>query len=327
MSVNWKDKSVLVTGGAGFIGSHLVKRLIREGARVAVTVKYKSIVDNVRLSSLWDQLDVYEADLRNLDSLRQFAGVRFDVVFHLAAYNHVGDSFLHVSEALMANALGTANILEAGPDFGHFLYMSTSEVYGYQESVPFREDNLPFPISPYSVGKHAGEEYAHMKRHQTGKDIVCVRAFNTFGPYQSDRAVIPELIIRCLRGQPIETTRGVQTREFNYVDNIVDGLIAAVSVSPAPDQIVNIGSNREIAIRDLVTKIHAACQSSSALEIGKLPDRPTEIWRMSADNNRARELFGWAPKISFEDGLTKTVEWFRRYVDVYYGAESELNKL
>ncbi|TGL67647.1 NAD-dependent epimerase/dehydratase family protein [Leptospira jelokensis] len=322
-----KGKKILITGGAGFIGSHLTKKLLSLGAEVTVVVKYKSIIDNVRLSAVWDHVEVLEADLRNIDSLRQFEKRTFDHIYHLAAYNHVGDSFLHVNEAMMANAVATANLMEYVQNYDKFLYMSTSEVYGYQTSVPFQEDMLPFPVSPYSVGKYAGELYAKMKKHQTGKKIITVRGFNTFGPYQSDRAVIPELIIKCLRGLPIETTKGVQTREFNYVDNIVSGLIAAVNSEYTYDGTFNIGSNREIAIRDLVTMIHKACDSKSELKIGALPDRPTEIWRMCADDSRAQELFGWKAEISFEEGLGKTVAWFKEYVSVFYDKSSNLNKL
>ena len=137
---------VLVTGGSGFIGSNLVKRLLNMGWEVSVTVKYKSIIDNVRISSVWQKLDIIEVDLRNSDSCTQFKDQHYDIVFHLSAYNHVGDSFLHVNEALMSNAIATANLLESLKDFGCFVYTSTSEVYGYQESVPFKEDNIPLYV-------------------------------------------------------------------------------------------------------------------------------------------------------------------------------------
>jgi len=324
----WKDKRVLVTGGAGFIGSHLTKRLVGLGARVSVLVKYRSIIDNVRLSAVWDDIDVLEADLRNIDSLRQFRGLSYDAVFHLAAYNHVGDSFLHVNEALLSNAVATANLLEFAPEFGRFVYISSSEVYGYQTAVPFAEGFTPFPISPYAIGKYAGELYARMKRHVTNQPIVCVRPFNTFGPYQSERAVIPELIVRCLRGLPVETTEGIQTREFNYVDNIIDAFVA-VAEAPVPpaDRVVNIGSNREIAIRDLVRKIHERTGSVSELRIGSLPNRPTEIWRMCADNSRAAECLGWTPRVTFEEGLERTITWYRRYLEVFHQPRSGLNEL
>jgi len=322
-----KNKKVLITGGAGFIGSNLTRRLVDIGADVTVLVKYKSLIDNIRLSSIWDKIEVIETDLRNSDSLKQFDSTHYDVIFHLAAYNHVGDSFLHVNEALLSNAVATANLLESGPDYERFIYTSTSEVYGYQKSVPFIEENIPFPISPYSIGKYAGELYAKMKRHQTEKNIICIRPFNTFGPYQSDRAIIPELIIKCLNGVPIATTEGKQTREFNYIDNIVDGFIAAAVVENVPDEVINIGSNQEIAIRDLVKKIHELTESESDLQIGALENRPTEIWRMCSDNTRAKNLLHWEPKIPFEDGLKNTIEWYKKYVAAFYNPSSELNQL
>jgi nucleoside-diphosphate-sugar epimerase len=226
------------------------------GADVTVLVKYKSIIDNVRLSSIWNNIHVKEVDLRNLDSLSPLKNQRFDIVFHLAAYNHVGDSFLHVNESLMSNAIATANLLESGIEYGRFIYTATSEVYGFQEKVPFSENFQPFPISPYAIGKYAGELYARMKRHQADMPIVVIRPFNTFGPYQSDRAVIPELIIKCLRGIPVETTEGLQTREFNYIENIIKGFLSIAQVEPIPDGVINVGSGEEISISDLVRKIH-----------------------------------------------------------------------
>ena len=322
-----KNKRILVTGGAGFIGSHLTRNLVSMGADVTVLVKYKSIIDNVRLSSIWNNIHVKEVDLRNLDSLSPLKNQRFDIVFHLAAYNHVGDSFLHVNESLMSNAIATANLLESGIEYGRFIYTATSEVYGFQEKVPFSENFQPFPISPYAIGKYAGELYARMKRHQADMPIVVIRPFNTFGPYQSDRAVIPELIIKCLRGIPVETTEGLQTREFNYIENIIKGFLSIAQVEPIPDGVINVGSGEEISISDLVRKIHKLCDSDSELRIGSVSNRPTEIWRMFADNQRARDLLNWKPSIPFEEGLKKTISWFKKYLDVFYSTGSSLNQL
>jgi nucleoside-diphosphate-sugar epimerase len=320
-------KKVLVTGGAGFIGSHLVKRLLGQGAEVSVIVKYLSVIDNVRLSAVWEDVRHVEADLRNPDSLRQLRGEHYDVVFHLAAYNHVGDSFVHVNEALKSNLVGTANLLECGAEYGRFVYVSSSEVYGAQDVVPFQEDMVPRPISPYAVGKYGGELYGRLTRIRSGREIVAVRPFNTFGPYQSRRAVIPELIEKCLRGRVVETTEGTQTREFNYVDNQIDGLLAAAEVQPAFEEPVNLGSNREIAICDLTRKIHALCGSESELLVGALPGRPTEIPRMRADYARAKDLLGWEPVVSFEEGLERTVAWYRKYLEVFCDPASPLNQL
>ena len=322
-----KNKRILVTGGAGFIGSHLTRNLVSKGADVTVLVKYKSIIDNVRLSSFWNNINIKEVDLRNLDSLSQLKNQNFDIVFHLAAYNHVGDSFLHVNESLMSNAIATANLLESGIEYGRFIYTATSEVYGFQKNVPFSENSQPFPISPYAIGKYAGELYARMKRHQSDMPILVIRPFNTFGPYQSDRAVIPELIIKCLRGLPIETTLGKQTREFNYIENIIKGFLLMAQVKPIPDEVINVGSGEEIAIRDLVKKIHKLCDSNSELRIGSISNRPTEIWRMFADNQRAQDLLDWKPSVPFEEGLKKTILWFKKYLDVYYAPSSSLNQL
>ncbi len=316
-----KNKNVLVTGGAGFIGSHLVSELVTKKAIVTVTVKYKSIIDCPRLAGIWDKVNVVECDLRNLDSVIQLKDSSFDYIFHLAAYNHVGDSFKHIHEAINSNMLATANLMEFGPAYKRFIYTATSEVYGYQTDVPFMEENMPFPISPYAIGKYGGELYARMKRHQTKNEIICLRPFNTFGPYQSERAIIPELIMKCLRGEPIKTTQGKQTREFNYVANIVEGFLAAAHTEKIPDHPVNIGAGEEISIRDLVRKIHTLCDSSSDLLIGALPDRPTEIWRMKSDRSKAEQFLGWTPKIPLDEGLKLTIEWYRKFLKIYRSAE------
>jgi UDP-glucose 4-epimerase len=308
-------KRVLVTGGSGFIGSHLVHRLIADGAKVAVTVRYGNVMKNERLRDCWDDIQVIESDLRNRGALE--AGFRefpAEVVFHLAAYNHVGQSFVQVEECFDVNAKGTANLLDMCSGTEKFIYMSTSEVYGHQTEVPFVETMCPEPISPYAITKYAGELYCHMKQRIGGQtSVVMLRPFNTFGPYQSAKAVIPELIVNCLRGETIHTTLGEQTREFNYVDNIIDGLVSAASHPGRVEGVMNLAGGEEIAIRDLVNKIAELTNTRSKIEIGALPYRPTEIWRMFADSSRARETIGWQPRVRLEDGLVKTIAWFREY--------------
>jgi UDP-glucose 4-epimerase len=242
---------------------------------------------------------------------------RFDpqVVFHLAAYNHVGESFRQVEECFDVNAKGTANLLDVVPGTEAFIYTSTSEVYGHQSSVPFVETMNPEPISPYAITKYAGELYCRMKQRMKGSGrIVVLRPFNAYGPYQSTKAIIPELIINCLKGKPIRTTKGEQTREFNYVGNLVDGLILAADHPSNIEGPVNLASGEEVAIRDLVKKIAALTDTKSSIEIGALEYRPTEIWRMFADSSRARSLFGWTPRVSLDEGLKLTVDWYREYL-------------
>ena len=323
----FKGKKILVTGGAGFFASHLTKKLHRAGAEVYVLTKYKSIIDNIRLVKIWDDIHPVEADLRNTDSLTQIKDIAPEIVFHFAAYNHVGDSFLHVAESMQSNAVGTANVMEAYEGYEKFVYIDTSEAYGYQESVPFTETQIPFPTSPYAVGKYAGELYAQMKHHVTKQPIVMLRPFNVFGPYQSPKAIIAEIIIKCLRGEEIRSTEGIQTRDFNYVENLVDGVLMSALEDKCIGQVMNIGSGVEITIKDLILKIHELTNSDSKLSIGALPYRPTEIWRMQADNQRATEILGWTPKVSLDEGLSLSIDWYRKFIDVYYGEDSGLVSL
>ncbi len=320
--MNLKGKKVLVTGGSGFIASHLVQRLQNEQSDVAILTKYDSVIDNVRLALQWEDLRIIEGDIRNQDSLKLVSQFHPVIVFHFAAYNHVGDSFTHVSEALDSNAKGSANLLEAYTEYEKFIYISTSEVYGFQKTVPFVETMQPNPISPYAVGKYTGEMYARMKHYVNNLPIAVIRPFNAFGPYQSPRAVIAEMIIKCLSGKTITSTEGKQTREFNFVENLIDGIILAAESDKSIGQVINIGCGQEISIRDLILKIHKLTESTSELQIGKLSYRPTEIWRMFADDTKARNLLDWQPKISFDEGLERTIDWYRHFLEVYKGNSS-----
>ena len=323
----WNDKRVLVTGGSGFIGSHLTRRLVNLGAEVAVTVKYNSVIDNVRIVDVWDNIKVIEVDLRNVDSLNQLSEFSPSIIFHLAAYNHVGDSFSNVGEALNSNTIATANLIEAYENFERFIYISSSEIYGHQTGFPFTESMAPAPISPYSIGKYGGELYCRMKMEHLKKPIVILRPFNAFGPYQSKRAVISELIDTCLSGKPLLTTDGKQTREFNFVENLVDSFVLAAHKDEAIGHIINIGSGEEISIRDLAKEVHNLTNSSSELRIGELANRPTEIWRMATDTERAKYLLGWEPKVSFKEGLQHTVNWYKEYRKEYHPRSSGLSRL
>lgn len=310
-----KQKRVLVTGGSGFIGHHLVHQLLDRGAEVAILVRYGNLMKNERLRDCWDDVQVIEADLRNRGALAAVQEFRPEVVFHLGAYNHVGQSFVQVEECFDVNAKGTANLLDTCNGVGKFVYMSTSEVYGHQTQVPFVETMNPQPISPYAITKYAGELYCRMRQRIEGEtSVVIVRPFNVYGPYQSTKAIIPELIISCLRGDPIRTTAGTQTREFNYVADTVAGLIRTAEHDGRIEGVINIASGEEVAIRDLVRMIAELTGTRSKLEIGALPNRPTEIWRMYADNTRAREILDWRPSLTLKEGLSKTIEWFQQYL-------------
>lgn len=307
-------RHAIVTGGSGFIGSNLVTRLLADGWAVSAVVRYDSPLKNPRLAPHWHRLRVVEADVRNRGALDALRDVAADVCFHLAAYNHVGHSFTQVEECFDVNARGTANVIDQCAAARRILYMSTSEVYGEQAAVPFVETMAPQPKSPYAITKYAGELYARMCQRLDPGRVVIVRAFNTYGPGQSTGAVISELIRDFLRGQPVLITKGEQTREFNYVDDIVDGLIRAATHSAPLEGPVNIAGGQEVKIKDLAALIGRLTGAGDQLRIGALPYRPNEIWRMYADATRARTVLGWQPSVSLEEGLRRTVEWLRGWM-------------
>jgi len=314
---HFNKKKILITGGAGFIGSHLVKRLIELKAKVSVVVKYNSIIDCPRISKYWKQIKIIEADLRNTDSVLSFKNLKFDYIFHLAAYNHVGDSFKHVSENINSNLISTINLLNHGPKFKKFIHIGTSEMYGLQKKVPFDVQETPNPMSPYSLAKLSSESYVRLKARQSKINIACIRPFNTFGPYQSEKAIIPEMIIKCLRGEEIRTTLGKQTREFNFIDNIIDGFLLISKKVNNEDTPINLGSNQPIKIKDLVKKIHFLTNSNSMLKIGSIKYRPNEIWKMQANNKIITNKLKWKPQVDFNKGIKKTIIWYKSFLKLY----------
>ncbi len=318
-----EGKKVLITGGGGFIASHLTHRLFNLGAKIFIITKYNSVIDNIRLIDIWDKINIVEADIRNTDPLRIIKKIKPHIIFHMAAYNHVGDSFFNYSEAIDTNGKGTFNLLEAYDEYEKFIYISSSEVYGFQKKLPFTENNCAKPISPYAIGKFAGDLYCQIKI-ANGYPIVILRPFNTFGPYQSPRAIIAEVIIKALKGEPIYATKGEQTREFNYVSNIIDAFILAAENDEAIGKIINIGSGEEISIKELILMIHKLTNSNSKLYIGKLPYRPTEIWKMSTSNKLAKDILGWEPKIKFIKGLKLTINWYKEFLKIYNNSNSPL---
>ena len=182
-------------------------------------------------------------------------------------------------------------------------------------------------MSPYALAKYSSELYARLKSRQSGKNLLCIRPFNTFGPYQSEKAIIPEIIIKCLLGKEIKTTSGEQTREFNYVDNIVNGIMLVSQKIKHLDKPINLGSNNPIKIKNLVRKIHKLTKSKSVLKIGAIKHRPNEIWKMQADNRFVTKTLGWRPSVNFDQGLKNSVEWYKNFVKIYFDEQSFFKQL
>jgi nucleoside-diphosphate-sugar epimerase len=302
---------VLVTGASGFLGSHLTARLLDEGAAVHALTSAVSSVYPQRLLPLRDRIVLHEGSLADRSAMDAVAAqARPQLVFHLGAYTHVGKSWQRVDECVQVNVQGTVNLLQALAPFGieKFVYTGTSEIYG-DVDVPFREDGPANPISPYSVSKYAGERYCRMFHQGRGWPVVMVRPFNAYGPAQSPDRVIPEIIVRALRGQPLLMTQGRQTREFNYASDIAAGFLAA-GLRGEPGRLYNLGCGQEVSMAELATTILGLMGDPIKAQLGALQDRPTEIWRMYADAARAREELGWAPEVPLAEGLARTIAWY-----------------
>ena len=305
---------VLVTGASGFIGSHLTRRLVDDGADVHALTSAVSSVYPTRLVGLRDDIVLHEGNLNDQGAMRALARVvRPEYVFHLGAYTHVGKSWERIDECTQTNVAGTVNLLRAIEDTGYrrLVFTGTSEIYGAIE-VPFREDAAVDPGSPYAVSKYAAERFCRMLHRGRGWPIVLLRPFNAYGPAQSPDRVIPEVIVRALEGRELQMTSGTQTREFNYVVDLVDGFVRTALTPGIEGELLNLGCGEEIAVADLATKILALMGDPIEVKIGALPERPNEIPRMCSDSTKARELLGWEPAHTLDDGLQRTIEWYER---------------
>jgi len=307
-----EGRRVLVTGAAGFIGSHVVRRLLDDRADVYAMSSSVSSMLPVRLAGVARDITIVEANVADRSSMEHIAAtVQPHYVLHLAAFTHVGKSFQRVDENVASNVQGTVNLLQAlRGAYDRFVYVGTSEIYG-DVAVPFREDGPVNPISPYSVSKYAGERFCRMFHQAYGWPVACLRPFNTYGPWQTPDRVIPEVIVTGLRHGELRMTEGRQTREFNYVADVADALVLALTAPGIDGEVVNVGCGQEVSVRDLAQVVLGLLGDPVEPQFGALPHRPTEIWRMCCDNRKAVELLGWKPRHSLEDGLRLTIDWYR----------------
>ena len=309
-----KNKNILITGGAGFIGSHLVKRLVNLGARVTVIVKYKSLIDCVRLTSIWDRINVVEADLRNLDSVIYIKSIKnkFDIIFHLAASAYVPYSFEHPLEVNEVNVVGTLNILEAARQIKgvkRIICTSSSEVYGTALTKKINENHPLNPTSPYAASKAAADRYCFSYIRTYNLPIVIIRPFNTYGPRHT-YDVIPKFIKMAINNDNITIHGdGKQSRDLTYISDAVTAFLLVAEKKQCLKKVINFGTGKDYTINFLAKEIKKISQSKS--KIVYISKRKSEVQRLTCDARFCMSL-GWKHKIDINNGLKLNIEWALR---------------
>ena len=314
--MNWNGKRVLITGAEGFIGSHLVRRLLKEGALVHALVKKGSSL--WRIQDFLDRLIVLEADITDCDLL-QSSIPRFkpQIVFHLAALVDVSRSWELIAPLVQTNIVGTINLLSVVKEspLDAFIHTSTSEEYGDAPS-PIEETRRESPISPYSFSKLAGTHLCQMAARTFDLPVTVVRLFPVYGPFQDSSMFIPSAIRDLLLKKAFKMSPGEQMREFTYVDDVVEAYLKVACCPQARGELLNVGNGVAHRIKDVVEIIRRLVGGNANVAVGALPYRKGEGSEIFCDNSKIRQLTGWFPHMSLEEGLRLTVEWYKSYYRV-----------
>lgn len=317
LKMRLKQKRILVTGADGFIGSHLTEMLVERGAKVKALSQYNSFnywgwLEDV---DCLDDIEVLTGDVRDPHYCKYIAK-DIDLIFHLAALIAIPYSYIAPDSYLDTNIKGTLNICQAALDNGceRVIHTSTSEVYGTAQYVPIDEKHPIKPQSPYSASKIAADSIALSAFMSFGLPVTIARPFNTYGPRQSSRAVIPTIMTQILsKTKSIKLGNLHPTRDFSYIEDTCRGLISLAMCDEAIGETVNIGTNSEISIGDTADLIKRLLNSDLEIESDELRIRPdkSEVERLFCDNTKIKKLTGFQPTVSFHEGLKRTIAWFR----------------
>jgi UDP-glucuronate 4-epimerase len=314
-------KNLLITGGAGFIGSHLVDRLLTTDVEHITVVDdfndfYEPATKRANISEHLNDLryNISEVDIRNRAALEQvFEGHNFDCVVHLAARAGVRPSLSEPQLYSETNINGTLNLLELArhADIKQFVFGSSSSVYGINAKVPFSEDDpIRQPISPYAATKAAGELLCHTYSHLYGLRCVCLRFFTVYGPRQRPDLAIHKFARLISQRQPIPVFGdGTTRRDYTYVDDIIDGVVAAIDYEKSNYEVINLGESRTVELRELIALLEKELDMQATID--RQPLQPGDVPQTFADISKARALLGYDPGTQIEEGLHRFVEWFR----------------
>lgn len=322
-----KGKHVLVTGAGGFIGSHLAEQLVESGCKVRAFTHYNALQKGGWLdeSEHRSHMEIMAGDICDRDSVR--AAMRdVEVVFHLAALIAIPYSYQVPELYVRTNILGTMNVLQAVREMkvSRLIHTSTSEVYGTAVEVPIKESHPLQGQSPYAASKIGADKMVESFTLSYGVPAVTIRPFNTYGPRQSMRAVIPSIIGQLLKGSRVKLGNLKPTRDLNFVSNTVDGFIRAATAKGAIGEVINIGSGTETSIRELAVMISTIIGRKIIFEEEKKRQRPeaSEVMRLVASNRKANDLLKWKPQIGLKVGLKKTIDWMSNHAQPFHHLES-----
>jgi nucleoside-diphosphate-sugar epimerase len=311
--MDWKNRPVLVTGAAGFIGSHLTRRLVREGARVHLLLRKKGAA--WRIADLMEQVTVWEADLSDSASLQQrLSGFPVQFIFHLAGHVDVRRAWDPVEPLIYNNIIGTVNLIMALKDAGFesFLYPGTSEEYG-NAAPPLCETLRESPISPYSFSKLSATAFCQMAAKTFDLPITVLRLFPTYGPNQGGSMLIPAAIRELLSGREFRMTHGEQRRDFMYVDDVVEAFLRIAACEKARGEVFNVGTGVPRRVRDVIDIITQQIGKECTVLRGAIPCRKGEGDACCSNNQKLLDVTGWAPAVSLEEGLPITVAWYKKH--------------
>jgi NAD dependent epimerase/dehydratase len=320
----WSGRQVLVTGAGGFIGSHLAELLARAGANVRAFVRYTSRGDHGWLEDADPEaakaIEVFRGDLANPEAVSD-AMRGCEVVFHLGALIPIPYSYRHPREFVTANVEGTLNVLEAARrgERARIVHTSTSEVYGTAQTVPIDEEHRLHPQSPYAASKVAADQLALSFQRSFGTPVVVVRPFNTYGPRQSARAVIPTIVTQAISRDVVELGATSPTRDFLYVEDTALGVVRCAEAEGVEGEVINLGTGTEVSIAEIAERVMRLLGHDVPVELDKNRLRPqdSEVERLVADTTKAKDLLGWEPSVELDEGLQRTIDWLTRSVDAY----------